>query len=379
MVSARNVFPEGWPDRVRPARLRGVVRVAVAAAFLLAVASPAPVAEEHKYPRVSGGVLIEIQNDGTVASDDRAEERNDLFTTTEPEIVVHFTRGLSLTVHGVLEPVRDPDPGENGILDDHGLYVEDLRLDYEDDRFALAGGKFTPNFGRAWDVAPGIYGTDFAEDGYELAERIGFGCSVNFGTESSGKLSVSASLFFLDTSFLAESVITERPRNRRGDGGPSNTGKTTSVAVAVDGSIPPLAALEYHLAFVNQAKGQGDTADERGVAVALWREFAAGPVAVKPLLEYVHFANADALRDQARDILTVALGFGWQRWNAAAVYSLRDTDIPGGGGSTDQQFQLSVGYEFEFGLTTDIGWRVLEEENVTGHTLGVLLTHTFEF
>jgi hypothetical protein len=32
-------------------------------------------------------------------------------------------------------------------------------------------GKLNPGFGVAWDKAPGIYGTDLAED-YEISERI---------------------------------------------------------------------------------------------------------------------------------------------------------------------------------------------------------------
>lgn len=41
-------------------------------------------------------------------------------------------------------------------------------------------GKLNPGFGIAWDKAPGIYGTDLAED-YEISERI----SV-FGTRQVG-------------------------------------------------------------------------------------------------------------------------------------------------------------------------------------------------
>jgi len=34
-------------------------------------------------------------------------------------------------------------------------------------------GKLNVGFGVVWDKTPGLYGTDFEEDGYETSERIG--------------------------------------------------------------------------------------------------------------------------------------------------------------------------------------------------------------
>lgn len=343
-------------------------------------ATLATAAEDKKEEQhwITGSVGFELENDATVSSDDPDGEINDLNATIEPSVTAHFTPEFSLTAVGVFEAIRDPDPGDDRYLDGHGLYIEELHLDYETERFSLIGGKFAPNFGKAWDEAPGIYGTGMAED-YELAERIGFGGGVNFGSEAMGEHTVSASLFFLDTSPMSDATITSRPRNFKSDGGPSNTETPESFAVALDGTLPAPTELTYHLAFVNQAEGEGNTADERGLAVALSRGFKAGDVEINPLVEYAHFWNADAVEDQSRDYVTAALALGWQSWNTAASYTLRKTDFVGSPDMTDWMFQLSAGYEFPFGLTLDLGWLMLEEEDITSHTIGTLLTYNLDF
>ena len=84
----------------------------------------------------------------------------------------------------MFEPVQDPDPGDDRFLEDHGLYAEELFVNYETGHFAGYAGKFNPSFGTAWDLAPGIFGTDLAED-YEITERIGLGGALKFGGEGS--------------------------------------------------------------------------------------------------------------------------------------------------------------------------------------------------
>lgn len=355
------------------------ILTSTAAAFAIVLSgAAAAAAEKTERHWITGEVSFELQNDATFDSDDADNKRNDLYATIEPGVTLHFTRTFSFTAHAVFEPVREPDPGENRYFGGHGLYLDELHLDHQSDRFALIGGKYRPNFGTAWDAAPGIYGTDIAED-YELVERIGFGGSVNFEPSGMGKHSLAVNLFFLDTSPLSDATITSRPRNRKSDGGPSNTESPKSVSATLDGTLPAPAGLAYHLGFVNQAEGEGDTADERGLAFALSREFEAAAVTVTPLAEYVHFWNADAVEDRSRDYLTAALGVGVRSWNAAAAYTLRKTDFIGSPDTTDWQFQLSAGYTSPIGVTLDLGWRMLDEDGVTSHTIGTLLTYNLEF
>ena len=116
----------------------------------------------------------------------------------------------------------------------------------------LFGGKMANNFGNAWDVTPGVLGTDLAEE-YEMAENIALGGAFNGDLGEGGRHIVSAQIFFLDTSDLADSAFTRRPKPRRADGGPGNTGDFSSFSVAVDGGdYPTLPGFRYHAAYVHQ-------------------------------------------------------------------------------------------------------------------------------
>ncbi len=348
--------------------------------FVVAII-PFPVTanDDRPYPRVDASISIEVQNDNTYTSQDDAAELNDLYTTTEPEITFNFNRYLSLLIHGVLEPVEDPGPREDRYFEDHGFYLEEIVLQYDADWVFGFGGKFAPNFGLAWDTAPGVYGSDFAED-YEFSENIGFGGGLVYASEAVGAHTVAASTFFQDYSILSDSAITRRGQTRVSDGGVGNTGDFSSFAVSLDGAEMPFApGFAYHTAFILRGKGRGDAEDEKGVVVSGSYTVEMQGFTVTPLVEYAHFFDADGVNDQERGFLTTAVSVEWQNWNLALSRTSRDTDRPNAGDIDDALYQVSAGYSFDFGLSADLGWKIAEEGGVESQTIGVLLTYARGF
>ncbi|MEO0962505.1 MAG: porin [Pseudomonadota bacterium] len=343
------------------------------------VASAPALAEEELFPRIEGEIPIEIQNDYTFDADNKADERNDIYTTIEPAISIRFTENFSFETDLVLEPVLDPDPNDDRFFEDEGLFVQTAYLVYRQDTFEVFAGKINPTFGVAWDIAPGVYGTDLAED-YEITERIGFGGAVTLGGEHAGSHTLTASTFFADTSFLSESIITERPRNRKSSGGVSNTEDFSSFSVTLDGDLAFIGdGIGYHLGVVSQEGGVGNPEDELGVAVALFGEFAVGEdTTVGPVVEYVHQSDAGGA-DEDRDYITLGFGVTHGPWNFAVSDTIRNIDPAGGGDADDNQIQVSGGYEFENGLTFDVGYKHLEDGGNESNTLGALLTYTIPF
>ncbi|MDP6121526.1 MAG: hypothetical protein QF450_09030, partial [Rhodospirillales bacterium] len=243
----------------------------------------------------------------------------------------------------------------------HGLYAEEVYAAFafsagEDSSIEIKGGKFTQNFGVAWDVAPGVYGTDFAED-YELAERIGIGGALTFDSEAIGETTLSASTFFKDTSVFSESVIRNRGRTRFADGGPSNTEKPNSFAVALDGAPSGVPGLSYHISVARQAQGQGDTAAENGVAAAAQYTATAGAVEISPILELVYFDGAGGTAGVHQHYVTPGASVGWNGWNVTLSHTSRLTHEASGADLHDAMVQVSAGYEFESGSTADVGYR----------------------
>lgn len=178
---------------------------------------------------------------------------------------------------------------------------------------------------------------------------------------------------------LSQSTLRGRGDTRERDGGVSNTEDFSSYILAIDGGrISGLGNLAYHAAYMHQAEGRGDTADENSVAVAIYTNFALGAgIMISPMMEYVNQQNVGGAVAEDRDFLTLAGQAEWRGFNLAVAWTRRDTDKAVD--ENDRQFQVSVGYEFDSGLTFDVGWKIAEEANVETRTLGAIATYTVEF
>lgn len=348
------------------------------AAIIISAAAPA--FAEPLSKRISGEIAFELQDDWNYYSDDRGNLNNQLSPTIEPSVTVTLAPGWSVSTVVVMEPVGDPEKFENRAFEDIGLYVEELFAEYAGDRLGAKAGKLNPGFGIAWDMAPGLYGTDLAED-YETSERIGFVGSWMVGEGRFGSHTVSAATFFADTSIFSESALRGRGDNRKRDGGVSNTESFESFVVALNGEGLPLPGKPgYHLSFMKQEAGTGDTADENAVAAGVFASFdLGGALSFDPLIEAVQQSNQGGVSGQDRFYLTVGGAFSWSGWNVAASVTERYTDNPAAANNTDTHFQVSAGYSFDFGLSIDVGWKVSEDAGAETRTLGALAAYTLEF
>lgn len=326
-----------------------------------------------KTPVIEGSFVFELENDYVFSSDDN-DEFSDTFNTTELALDVHFSRLLSLHTDLIFEPVDNPSGAPRGLredvfFDDHCLFFETLHLQANIDNISLYGGKINPAFGTAWDVTPGIYGVDFAED-YEITERIGFGAAYTLNAADAGEHTLNAATFFADTSGLSRSFITNRGRTRESDGGASNTESFESLALALDGSrIKALPGFSYHLAFRYQTQGQGDFGDETGVAGGAVQELEINDSATLTLNGEVAFFNNFDGGDSDNLYTTIALALEQDKWFGDAAFSVRDVSSNSGAPDfTDLQFQAGVGRKLFEKASLEVAYRYLREENNDSHT-----------
>jgi hypothetical protein len=341
--------------------------------------------EADVWPRLEGEASIELQNDNVFKSTDRDRKINDLYNTTELFLAARFTPELSLESDLVVEPVEEPRPGEDRYFGDTGLFAETLGLVYAAQTFSLFAGKLNPTFGVAWDLAPGIYGTDLGGD-YELTERIGFGGSVGVPSEVLGEPTLTAQTFFADTTVFSRSLGKDRGRTRLKDGGVSNTQSFESFSATLDGDLEALSeSLRYQLGVERQQHGRTENEDEWGVAAAVYGGFEPDATIdlwegahLAPVGEWVYLNDRDAKPNDVH-YLTAGSALFLGPWNVAAVYTGRMTTPSRGHTFTDHAFQLSAGYQFEGGFAIDVGYLYLENEGIASHGLGCLLVYDFTF
>jgi hypothetical protein len=333
-------------------------------------------------PQISAEVVHEIQNEYTTDADDPSiEGYNNLFYRSEVAPTLQFNENFYLDGVAVFETIQDRDLNKSNFFDNEGVFIEEIKLNYEHGAWSAFAGKFNPAFGIAWDYR-GIWGEDFAED-YEITERIGFGGGYVFDTPQYGAHALTASTFFADTSFLSQSKITDRGDLSKSDGGASNTESFESFAVSLDGeNLGGVDGLYYKIGYQNQAEGDADIEADRQTGVALTMGHAmplTDRVALDGLVEYAIINNVDSA-DVDSDYITASLITTMDdAWNVTASYTGRDIEAAGAADDDDYLFQISGGYDFGQGTTAEIGYRTAEESGNDTNIIGGLVRHIVEF
>jgi len=273
------------------------------------------------YPLIEGSFVFELESDG-IFSDDGDDEFVDTFNTTEVALDVRFNSIFSLHTDITLEPVEAPNAGPRALGDDiffedHGFFFETLHLQADFEHFSVYGGKINPSFGSAWDVTPGLYGVDFAED-YEITERIGVGGSYTFKT--------------------------------------------------------------YNAGFRFQTAGIGDFDDEVGFVVGAVQEVELNDDVTLTLNgEVAYFENFDG-GDADNLYATIGAGITYGKWFGDAAFSVRDVSSNVGANDfTDLQFQAGIGREVFDKATLEVGYRFLREEDNDSHTIGAIFVYETDF
>jgi hypothetical protein len=251
-----------------------------------------------------------------------------------------------------------------------GLRVSELYATVYLDPVRLYGGKIHPRFGKAWDINPGLYGTDFAED-YELEEKIGIGIAYDLRHPTLGRHTLAFETFVEDTTFLSNSIFSRpritdpdviRPgRLRRRDGGVGNTGALfDNFTVTLDGGkIAGLTGFSYNVGFERrQGSHVGGEPNERGFVAGInWELPVSNRVTVTPLLEFAWQRNPGGVAGTAK-WLTAGMDFELgQGWGAALYGTLRpvkDDTIPDK--FTDHLAGFSVRYDLGSLLKREIRW-----------------------
>ncbi|MBT3765126.1 MAG: hypothetical protein HOB79_04120 [Rhodospirillaceae bacterium] len=358
------------------------IKPVVFAVTIAVFAFPAVGAEQTpSYPKISGSVAFELENNANYNSDDATNEFNSLSTKIEPAIGIRFTPQFSVNTTLTFEPVQDPAfPGEDRFFDNQGLILSVLTANYDTDRFSLYGGKFGPYFGTAWDISPGLFGADLAK-GYELGKSIGLGGSVTTQKTRFGTHALSVDTFFLDSTRLSETAFTRAVRTRERDGGPGNTGDLGSVLVGLNGqNLGGLKGLNYHLSYLSLGNETAAASDESRIGVgANYQLNLTDKWGLFGLVEYVNIDNADGTNDQDRYYLTGAAQVSYDAWNIALSYTDKETEPSGGTTTNEAQFKVSAGYVFGFGLGLDLGWTTVRNDGIDTDTFGTKLSYTIEF
>ena len=403
-------FPTARPPA--PPR-RPHARALLLAAPLLLPGLAAARAEEAPVRLEAGGFSLEGSLDTELDIDRngrRGDRRayTDLYNKTELELTLTLPQGFAIESSFKTEPAsREPD-GSDRAFRGQAAWVETLLLSWSEGPLRLFAGKIHPRFGFAWDRAPGLYGTDFAE-GYELTEKIGFGVNLSLSDlaglgEAWGRHSLQLEMFQADRTALSSSLFSYRyavvdaagrtrysARNRRAYGGADNTRGFRNAVLSLEGSdiTMPVGSLDYTLGLSSRRAGldseaAGTAATERGsVAGLVWTIPLPLEMSLAPLVEWMRQRDADGIRGLRRDVLTAALSL--QRGPVMLAYAYEWMKEAGTARQRAAQNTASITYDLGDavpwlkGFDATIGWRRLRENGQAANDYGAQLHYSVSF
>ena len=336
-------------------------------------------AAADEFPAVTADFTAKLQYENGVGPESANPQSDFLFTDMEGGFSLDLNERLSIESVVLFEMVNDPLTGENSTFEGHGLIAEELMLAYHGGSWSAFTGKFNTAFGIGWDLGAGIWGIDFAED-YEVTEKIGFGGSKTFDGRDTGQHTLYGSLYRADRTVLSESLFNDRGRLRLADGGTTNTKGPESYTLSLTGeNVLAIENLGYHIAYRSHAHGDTDfnVIREDGFVGAAFGTFNLNGTDVDAMAEGAYINNAEGTFEDLSYVTLGGTAYFAESWNIALSVTFRTTHLPGGGNVNDHRFQASTGYEFESGVTFDLGYRYSREDDVNDHVLGFLVAYAF--
>ncbi len=317
--------------------------------------------------RLSGELELEFSGVSTFDAPTATGEIDDVYVTATLGLEFDLGGGFAVFSELVLEPILDP--VDNRFFEDNGLYVSELGLSFSNDSFSIGVGKISPSFALAWDATPGFFGVDLAED-YELAEAIGGFVEVPFKL-GGGEHTVSASVFYTDTTGLSNSFGEERGRTTLADGGAGNTEKLNNFALQFAGNF---GKTEYNLSFRQLSAGVGDVSDETGASLGLQQGFDLNGGELTLLGEVARFNGFGGTVDDVT-YSTLGAAYTMNKWTFVASYTGRN----GVDGFNDKLASIGVDYDFGNDFVASFGLSEFEEGGATSRAVALSVVKVFSF
>ncbi len=303
---------------------------------------------------------LEFAIDSVVDADDSGAELTDTNMTAEAALTYRFSDTVSVFSTLVFETVEDP-TGDR-FFEDMGLYAEELGIALTFGEHEVAFGKLNPAFGVAWDLAPGYYGADFAED-YELAEQIGVR-----GTFAVGAGTLSAAVFYADDTKLSESLGINRGRNSSSDGGAGNTGELDNFAIdyAIESGNSA-----FNIGARYLSKGEGDAEDETGFVAGVTHALNDNLELLGEVAYFDGFGGAD----EEATYVTLAATYTAGNIGYYGSYTARDLQSAG----TDDLLTVGVTYALANDVELGAHYAFKDEDDSESHSLAATVVIPFGF
>lgn len=321
---------------------------------------------------------------------------------------LYATKDLYLSANLRLNGSGGTKTTQNYFFDEGSAFFAEFAIRYDADNYSLVAGHTSINYSLSRNFAAGMWGKRFAKKEYGVDGMMVLGGTYKLDTPGYGNHALSGNVFMVDTTFLSDTYGVTKDQTPLSSGGPGNTGKFNNYAVALDGlSIPAVPKFRYQLAAVklatqslynaetgSQVSTQYLADEQRYVAAALLNKLnLVSGIKLTPLLEYNRIINSAGLVGYNKSYYVGSLLFGYKQWSLGLSANVWDADWGNGGSKTAKlapsstyesdrwnQEQVAIGYIFENGIKTMIGYKKENQySGTTSQTVGLNVKYDLPF
>jgi len=331
------------------------------------------------FPRLLGTATVEIEQDWTPKADDADRETADLYANIDSFLRLQLSPELNLQSDLIFEPIEDSQQNYRA-FEGHGLTVETLAAEYEDEAGSVKFGKFDPIEG-IWDRATRFFDS-FIDDDFDVSESIAARGQLAVQGAAIGAHSLTGSTFFADTSILSNPMFSDERRLDQRDGGLANTERFDNAVITVSAeSLSFLPQAGYALGLARRSAGTTESRDETALFAGLYGLVEPDDdIEIEGFLQVLRLENAGGEDGSAVSYL-VGGAVSLDNWQFLTSHSARFRDDPDRGGAlrTDLDWQVSAGYIFEAGFYVYGAYRFGDDADGESHTLGAFIGYELDF
>jgi len=348
-----------------------------------------------KFPYISGELLTQVQSDHALSTRKEGVASGNAFLYAQADIAVNIDKNWTaktqwrlqpndvLTTRNKATPERyrtflSNDRGVN--LDEMGLLVEELKIEYENEDLKAFAGKFDPTFGTAWRKSKriGVFTAQMTED-YNLREKIGVGVTALLENSN-----VTLNSFVNDKTSLSRSMFNDRGRANNSGSIAGNNSAFSSYSISMDGeNFLTIDNLFYNLGYrsLGVNREDSDSKREQGYVASLEYLYKiTRNSSVIPFVEMVKIKNFNGERSRDATYTTLALIGKYSSWTGSVSFIDRDIKEPLSHKKiNDRMLQLTVGYKFTDNLTVDLSRANLKEDGYKAPMIGANVTYLYKF
>ena len=353
-------------------------------------------ADNGMYPNFGMDYTAVLQNDFSRIDGSNPggpRDTNDFYPDITTSFYLRFNTDNQLRLTTEFNPINPPNQGDKRVFEDVGMVVNELNYYRQTTKTSWMVGKFQVPFGRAMDQAPGLYTNDFVST-YDLGGMLGATMGYRQFSQRLGLIEPDISLYTADTTDLSKPFFQGGSRARRSDGGPANTGKLDSYAIALNWTgIPALPFLELQGGYMRNrkgvAQGDGSTPDDevvkivsarymyaRAPAIDLDRTLAGKYWDIVPFIEYADVDNENAIAGNDTSYLTTSITFDYGPWALGATRTYKHRPFIVDAGSHDYVNELSVTYNITGQLSVGVSAGTQKQSGQSSDLIGLQMTYT---